>query len=170
MVKVTEKLKARCLVAYLESLPLDRTTQVAIEEIDQLASNAIDEVIAEEQVSDLPAIVEALTLWLQPECDEILVRDEDHQAITKIIEVALDKFLANNDLGGADEATVDRIVSLVWDNMDDVAKDWCLDAYTCLESVIDDLIEETTKRTKWQIDAILAGEYLDEDYEEDCDA
>lgn len=157
--------KVRCFLAYECLLPKGAISALSPDariEFQELVYGAIEEVMEDHPNARIGTIVKKVADLIQEECDELLCRDEDDQAIAKIIEAALDKFVANRDLGGADEATIDRIVSLVWDHMDDVAKDWCLDAYTCLEAVIDDLIEETTKRTNWQVDAILAGEYVDE--------
>jgi hypothetical protein len=139
-------------------------------EFQELVDGAIQKVMEDHPNARIGTIVNKVADLIQEECDELLIRDEDDQAIAKIIEAALDKFLADRDLGGVDETTSDRIVRQLWERMDDVAKDWCLDAYTCLEAVIDDLIEETKWRARNDMDAILAGEYLDEDDEEDCDA
>lgn len=165
--------KTRCFFAYVRLLPTGTISSLspgARREFQELVDGAIEEVMEDHPNARIGTIVNKVADLIQEECDELLCRDEDDQAIAKIIEAALDKFLANSDLGGPDEKTSDRIVRQVWERMDDVAKDWCLDAYTCLEAVIDDLIEETERRAGKDMDAILAGEYVDEDEEEDCDA
>ncbi len=127
-----------------------------------MASEKIAEVIEEGKLTDMDEIVQEVTELIQAECDEILVRDEDQQVIEKIIEAAMNMFLANSDLGGADGDTGDRIVGVVWEHMEEIAMDWFFDAYTSMD-VVDDLIEEATDRANDDIDAILAGTYEDED-------
>ncbi|WPU57057.1 hypothetical protein SQW19_05560 [Stenotrophomonas acidaminiphila] len=160
---MTNELQTKCLATYMASLSLKNAREEAIAEIRKLASEKIAEVIEEGELTDLDEIVQEVTELIEPECDEILVRDEDRQVVEKIIEAAMDKFLANSDLGGADGNTGDRIVGLIWEHMEEVAKDWGLYAHTSLEAVIDDLIEEATLRADAEIDAILAGTYEDED-------
>ncbi|WP_442682152.1 hypothetical protein ACSBPQ_10795 [Stenotrophomonas sp. JC08] len=159
---MTNELQTKCLVAYLASLSLRNAREDAIAEIRKLASEKIAEVIKEGKLTDMDEIVQEVTELIEPECDEILVRDEDQQVIEKIIEAAMDKFLANSDLGGADGDTGDRIVGVVWEHMEEIAMDWFFDAYTSMD-VVDDLIEEATDRANDDIDAILAGTYEDED-------
>lgn len=160
---MTNELQAKCLATYMASLSLKNAREDAIAEVRELASEKIAEVIEEGKLTDMDEIVQEVTELIEPECDEILVRDEDLQVIEKIIEAAMDKFLANSDLGGADGDTGDRIAGVVWEHMEEVAKDWGLSAYTSLEAVIDDLLEEATERANDDIDAILAGTYEDED-------
>lgn len=159
---MTNELHPHCLTAYMASLPLKHIREDAIAEIRKLAAEKIDEVIEEGQLTSVDEIVQEVTELIEPACDEILVRDEDQQAIEKIIEAAMDKFLANSDLSGADGDTGDRIAGVVWEHMEEVAKDWGLSAYTSMD-VVDDLIEEATDRANDDIDAILAGTYEDED-------
>ena len=165
--------KTRCFFAYarLRSLGIiSALSPGARREFQELVDGAIDKVMEDHPNARIGTIVNKVADLIQEECDELLCRDEDDRAIAEIIEAALDKFLANCDLDSLDEKTSDRIVRQLWERMDDVAKDWCLDAYTCLEAVIDDLIEETERRAGNDMDVILAGDYVDEFEEEDCDA
>lgn len=172
--KLLEK-KDQCFFAFMNHQPrgtLKALSPDAREAFIELVRDAISEVMVDHPAAFVRTIVRKVKAQIQDECDEIRIRDEDEQAITKIVEAAMDKFLANSDLGGADEETGDRIVGLVWEHMEEVAKDWYLDAHTSLAAVIDDLIEEATLRADAEIDAILAGAEDDEteDKEEDCDA
>jgi len=172
--KLLEK-KDQCFFAFMNHQPrgtLKALSSDAREAFIELVRDAIAEVMEDHPAAFVRTIVRKVKSMIQDECDEIRIRDEDEQAIAKIIEAAMDKFLANSDLGGADEKTGDRIVGLVWEHMEEVAKDWYLNAHTSLAAVIDDLIEEATLRADQEIDAILAGAEDDEteDKEEDCDA
>ena len=165
--------KTRCFSAYVRLLPKGTMSALSPDgrrEFQELVDRAIAKVMEDHPNARTGTIVNKVADLIQEECDELLCRDVDDQAIAEIIEAALDKFLANSDLGSPDEKTSDRIVRQLWERMDDVAKDWCLDAYTCLEAVIDDLIEETERRAGTDMDAILAGQYFDEDEVKDCDA
>ena len=172
--KLLEK-KDQCFFAFMNRQPrgtLKALSPDARAALIELVRDAINEVMEDRPRAFNRTIVRAVTALIQDKVDEIRIRDEDEQAIAKIVEAAMDKFLTNSDLGGADEETGDRIVGLVWEHMEEVAKDWYLDAHTSLAAVIDDLIEEATLRADAEIDAILAGAEDDEteDKEEDCDA
>lgn len=157
------ELPTTCLAAYLASLPLANIRSEAIAEISQIAADEITEVIEEGELTQAPEIVAEVADRIQLECDEILIRDEDDQVIAKIIDAALTKFAGDSGLYGADGEAGDAIVSLVTEHMEQIARDWCLDAYTS-QVVIDDLIEEATSRADAEIDEILARvETEDED-------
>lgn len=75
----TNALKVSCLVALLYSLPLDNNTVEACDKVAQLAWEAFSEVIENNGISEVPAIVEAVTEGWQDEFDEIISRDLDEQ-------------------------------------------------------------------------------------------
>ena len=156
--KLLEK-KDQCFFAFMNHQPrgtLKALSSDAREAFIELVRDAIAEVMEDHPAAFVRTIVRKVKSLIQDECDEIRIRDEDEQAIAKIIEAAMDKFLANSDLGGADEKTGDRIVGLVWEHMEEVAKDWYLNAHTSLAAVIDDLIAEAVSRSEEEIEELLS--------------
>lgn len=167
--------KDRCRFALLHLLPpeaFSRLSEEALRELGQLVKAAIADVMEDRPNARVSTIARKAMEHYRDEIEELLVQDEDRQAVYKIVEAAIDKFLANSDLGGADAATRDQITGLVRQHMEEVAVDWWLDATTSMDAVIDDLIGEATSRADAEIDAILAGQEDDEteDEEEESDA
>ena len=158
---------AKRLLAEVDFSALSQETR---SQYSALAKEAISEVLEARPNARIGTVVRIATDQIQDEVGELVAQDEDRQAVDKIVEAAMDKFLANSDLGGADAETGDRIAGLVRQYMEEVAMDWWLDATTSMEAVIDDLIGEATSRADAEIDAILAGQEDDETEEEECDA
>ena len=161
----------RCYFALAKRLLPDGAfsamSQEAREQYSELAKDAISEVLEVRPNARIGTIVRIAVAQIQDEVGELVAQDEDRQAVDKIVEAAMDKFLANSDLGGADAETGDRIAGLVWDHMEAVAKDWWLDATTSLETVIDDLIAEAVSRSDEEIDELLSEMPTNDDGDQD---
>lgn len=164
----------RCFFAYTQRLPQGAFSTLSDDgrdELEKVVMKPIEEAMAERPTARISTIVSIVAAQVQDEVDEIMIRDEDQQHIDRIVDAALAKFPSTYDLRNADEDTLDRVASVVREHMEEVARDWNLDACTSQRLVLDDLIEEATCRASFQIEAILDGEELDDgDEEQDCDA
>ena len=158
---------AKQLLAEVDFSALSQETRT---QYSELAKEAISEVLEARPNARISTIVRIAVNQIQDEVGELVAQDEDRQAVDMIVEAAMDKFLANSDLGGADAETGDRIAGLVWDHMEAVAKDWWLDVTTSLEAVLDDLIAEAVSRSEEEIYELLSemptndhGDQVDEE-------
>ena len=158
---------AKQLLAEVDFSALSQETRT---QYSELAKEAISEVLEARPNARISTIVRIAVNQIQDEVGELVAQDEDRQAVDMIVEAAMDKFLANSDLGGADAETGDRIASVIWDHMEAVAKDWWLDVTTSLEAVLDDLIAEAVSRSEEEIYELLSemptndhGDQVDEE-------
>ena len=113
---------AKRLLAEVDFSALSQETR---SQYSALAKEAISEVLEARPNARIGTVVRIATDQIQDEVGELVAQDEDRQAVDKIVEAAMDKFLANSDLFGADAETGDRIAGVIWDHMEAVAKDWC---------------------------------------------
>lgn len=147
----------RCYFALAKQLlaevDFSALSQQSRTQYSELAKDAIAEALEARPNARIGTIVRIAMDQIQDEVGELVAQDEDDRAVAKIVEAAMDKFLANSDLGGAD---ADRIAGLVWDHMEAVAKDWWLDTTTSLEAVLDDLIAEAVSRSEEEIEELLS--------------
>lgn len=160
----------RCFFAYAKTLPrgtFASLTDDARDELTRLVEEAIENTMAEHPKARISTIVKLVDEEVQAEADEIIIRDQDEQHIEKIIDAAIARFPSIYDLRNPDEDTLAKIERVVRKHMEKVAYDWCLTACTSLRLVMDDLIDAASYRARRQVEALLAGEELDEDDEDD---
>ena len=145
-------------------------SQEARSHYSELAKEAISEALEARPNARIGTIVRMSMDQIRDEVEELVAQAEDDRAVATIVEAAMDKFLANSDLGGADAETGDRIASVIWDHMEAVAKDWWLGVTTSLEAVLDDLIAEAVSRSEEEIYELLSemptndhGDQVDEE-------
>lgn len=166
----------RCFFAYAKTLHPEAFSSLSSagrSELSNLVQEAIEEAIDDHPKARISTIVKLVAEQVQDEVDEIMVGDQDRQHVEKIIDAAMAIFPSAYDLGEPDEARLVKIAGVVRDHMEEVAREWDLDACTSMTKVVGDLVEEATDRATPQIDALLRGVVLNEDdesEEEDCDA
>lgn len=143
---------AKQLLAEVDFSALSQETRT---QYSELAKEAISEVLEARPNARISTIVTKVIGLIRDEVEEILVLDADRKAVADLVERALNKFVGDSGLYGADGHVGDAIVSLVEEHLEEVARDWYLDATTS-PAVVDALIEEATCRADDGIEELLA--------------